>query len=263
MSLAQLCSRVEKIEAKLAPAIEIPYLTPVDMALEAGIELDDWQADLVSSNALHVLANCSRQSGKSLSAAVVAVWTMQYIPDSTVLLLSPSLRQSVELFKKCMHVFNHLKYRLPIRTETALQLSVSNGSRIVSLPGIEATVRSYSAVRLAIFDEASRIPDSLLFAVRPMLAVSNGRLMMLSTPNGIRGVFYEAYCDKDSWDYYEINAEMCPRISKAFLAKEKEDIGSFWYEQEYMNKFHADVNSAFRAEDIARIIDKNIVPWDI
>ena len=41
-------------------------------------------------------------------------------------------------------------------------------------------------------DEAARVPDELHFAVRLMLAVSGG-LLMLSTPFGKRGVFYEEY----------------------------------------------------------------------
>jgi hypothetical protein len=47
-----------------------------------------------------------------------------------------------------------------------------NGSRIVGLPGSEGTIRGFSAVSLLLVDEASRVPDELYLAVRPMLAVS-------------------------------------------------------------------------------------------
>jgi hypothetical protein len=36
-----------------------------------------------------------------------------------------------------------------------------NGSRIVGLPGMEATVRGFSAVSLLLIDEASRVEDSM------------------------------------------------------------------------------------------------------
>jgi len=42
-------------------------------------------------------------------------------------------------------------------------------------------------------DEASRVADELYFAVRPILAVSGGSLMVLTTPYGKRGVFYEEW----------------------------------------------------------------------
>jgi hypothetical protein len=50
--------------------------------------------------------------------------------------------------------------------ESALRLELANGSRIVSLPGSGETVRGYSAPRLVIVDEASRVPDELMGANR-------------------------------------------------------------------------------------------------
>jgi hypothetical protein len=68
--------------------------------------------------------------------------------------------------------------------EPSLRLELENGSRIVSLPGKQDTVRGFSGVRLLVVDEAARVPGELYFAVRPMLAVSGGRLLALSTPFG-------------------------------------------------------------------------------
>jgi hypothetical protein len=82
-----------------------------------------------------------------------------------------------------------------VKDESALRLELRNGSRIVSLPGDETTVRGYSGVRLLVVDEAARVPDDLYFSIRPMLAVSGGRLVCLSTPFGKRGFFYEAWTE--------------------------------------------------------------------
>jgi phage terminase large subunit-like protein len=51
-----------------------------------------------------VLLNCSRQSGKSTVAASLAVYEALALPGALVLLLSPSLRQSQELFRKTLDV---------------------------------------------------------------------------------------------------------------------------------------------------------------
>jgi hypothetical protein len=65
-------------------------------------------------------------------------------------------------------------------------MTLANGSRIISLPGDEETIRGYSGVRRLIVDEASRVLDPLYFAIRPMRApmraVSQGRMICLSTP---------------------------------------------------------------------------------
>jgi hypothetical protein len=65
-----------------------------------------------------------------------------------------------------------------------LTLELVNGSRIVSLPENESGIRGFSGVNLLVIDEAARVDDSLYRSVRPMLAVSGGRLVALSTPFG-------------------------------------------------------------------------------
>src|SRR6202043_502550 len=73
------------------------------------------------------------------------------------------------------------------------ELRLSNQSEVVSLPCREETVRGYSRVGLLVIDEAARVPDDLYRAVRPMLAVSAGQLICLSTPYGKRGFFHDAW----------------------------------------------------------------------
>ncbi len=236
-------------------------LDPVRMALAASLDPDPWQAKLLRSQTQRVLVNCSRQSGKSTTTAILADHTAFYEPESTILLLSPSLRQSGELFRKCMDVYRALDRPVPSEAETALKLELENESRIVSLPGKEGTVRGISKVKLLIIDEASRVPDELYKAVRPMLAVSGGRLVLLSTPFGTRGFFWEAWKNREKWDYYEVPATECPRISPEFLEEEKESMGDWFFQQEYLCKFMDAQDAAFRSEDIARIVQKDIETW--
>ena len=75
---------------------------PVLFARRAGFTPDPWQADVLRSNHHRMLLNCSRQSGKSTTTAIVALHQAVYTPGSLVLLLSPGLRQSAELFRNCL-----------------------------------------------------------------------------------------------------------------------------------------------------------------
>lgn len=236
----------------------------VEMMRCAGIEPDPWQADLLRSQAKRVLLNCCRQSGKSTTAAGLAVYTALYEPESPVLLLSPSLRQSSELFRKCADIYRAIDKPVEAEAESALRVELENGSRIISLPGKEGTVRGISAVKLLIIDEASRVPDELYRAVRPMLAVSGGRLVLMSTPWGKRGFYWDAYQHRDVWQYFEVPATECPRISHAFLAEEEETMGRFFFEQEYLCVFSDTVGAAFREEDIARIVgQQEVETWSL
>jgi hypothetical protein len=194
-------------------------------------------------------------------AGVLAVHAALYEPGSLVLLLSPTLRQSQELFKKCLSLYRAADKPIPPESETALTLSLENGSRIVSLPGKEGTVRGYSGVRLLAIDEAARVPDDLYASVRPMLAVSGGRLVALSTPFGTRGWWYEAWRSEEPWERYRITAEACPRISPEFLAEERRNVGEWWFEQEYFCEFLDAQSQAFRHEDIEEMFSEEVEGW--
>jgi hypothetical protein len=167
------------------------------------------------------------------------------------LLLSPSLRQSAELFRRVLDVYHRAGRPLLPRRELALSLELVNGSRIISLPESEETIRGYSGVALLIVDEAARVSDGLYKSVRPMLAVSGGRLLALSTPFGKRGWFYEEWTSSRSWQRVCVRADECPRIDKGFLAEERAALGDRWFRQEYECSFEDAAGAAFRGEDIA------------
>jgi Helicase len=168
-------------------------LDPVVFARAAGFEPDPWQADVLRSRAPRILLNCSRQSGKSTVVGVLAAWTAIYCRGSLTLLVSPTERQSKELFRKTLAVYRALGRPVNPASESALQLELESGSRVIALPGKEGTIRGYSGVDLILIDEAARVPDGTYQAVRPMIAVSGGRIIALSTPFGTRGWWYEAW----------------------------------------------------------------------
>lgn len=211
---------------------------PVALATAIGMEPDAWQVDVLRSDHPRVLLNCARQTGKSVVVAVKAVHVAVYEPGSLVLCLSPSQRQSGELFKKVLATYRSLGRPVPSDAESATTLVLENGSRVVALPGAEQTVRSYSAVRLLLVDEAARVDDETIAATRPMLAVSGGQLIALSTPAGRRGWWHGAFEDGGAaWSRVRVTAADCPRISAAFLAEEKASMGDYFYRQEYCCEF--------------------------
>ena len=108
-----------------------------------------------------------------------------------VLLVSPSLRQSRELFAKVIGFLKELEPVEQLEEDNKSSCTLANGARIVSLPGDPDTVRGFSAPKLIIKDEAAYISDAMQAAIDPMLAVSEGRLIEMSSPNGRRGDFYE------------------------------------------------------------------------
>jgi hypothetical protein len=236
-------------------------LDPVRLAARAGLTPDPWQTDVLRSKDRQTILLCSRQSGKSTVSAVLATHTAVYRAASLVLLLSPSLRQSQELFRKVLDVYRALDQPVPTSAETKLTLELDNGSRIVSLPAKESTIRGFSGVDLLIEDEASRVPDALYQAVRPMLAVSGGRIVLLSTPFGMRGHFHHVWTGDDpDWQRVKITAADCPRIPADWLEAERQRIGSWWFDQEYRCQFVDTEDAIFSTELITRALSDETPP---
>jgi len=177
-----------------------------------------------------------------------------------VLLLAPAERQSAELAAKVFAYYDALGQPVPARKRTELQLHLVNGSRCIALPGSEKTIRGYSGARILIADEAALISDSLYFSVKPMLAVSKGRLLAMSTPFGKRGWFYEAWAGDEKWERVRVPAQQCSRIPASFLEESRRSMGPRWYRQVFETSFEDSVGQVFADSDIDRAISDKVLP---
>jgi hypothetical protein len=232
---------------------------PLAFAERIGFSPDAWQSDVLLSDSKKLILNCSRQSGKSTTTAVLSSHKAIHKPDSLILIVCPSERQSGELLRKIKAVLSKTP-DVGFDRNSTLTVEMSNGSRILALPSSEANIRTFSAVDLLILDEASRIDDAVFFAVRPMLAVSGGQQILLSTPNGKRGFFYETWTNgsETEWQKIEITALDCPRITDDFLESEKASMPLFLFEQEYFCKFTDKDTQIFPSEMIESAINTNL-----
>ena len=234
-------------------------LDPVAFAAEVlGLELDPWQRSVISSTGKRDLLNCSRQAGKSTTAAVLGLHEALYRPGSLTILVSPSQRQSGELFRKVTELRELLPTQPELSEDNKLSLTVKGGGRVLSLPGSEATIRGFSGATLIVEDEASRVDDALYFSIRPMLAVKGGRLILMSTPFGKRGHFWREWDEGTTWQKIKIPASRVPRISKEFLEEEKASMGLWWYAQEYECEFKESTDSVFSYDDVMGALSDDV-----
>jgi hypothetical protein len=226
------------------------------------LQPDSWQQAVLRSNSNRMLLCCSRQSGKSTITSALALHTAIYRPSSLILCLSPTLRQSSELFRNVTRFYQRIGNEIPSTAESALRLELVNRSRIVALPGQEQTIRGMANVALMICDEAARIEDPLYYSVRPMLAVSQGRMIALSTPFGRRGWFFHEWEDGQGWERHQVTALQCPRISAEFLEEERRSMPTSWFVSEYMCEFVETVDSVFSYDQVMGAISPDVEPLD-
>lgn len=97
--------------------------------------------------------------------------------------------------------------------------------------------------------------DGIHSAMRPMLAVSNGRMVLMSTPWGKRGHFWELWSDATGWDRTEVPATEVPRISKRFLEQERASMPAWHFDQEYMCRFSDADDQVFNYDLVMKAMD--------
>jgi hypothetical protein len=260
VNVRTLLREVERLEAhRDRGAGEIPT-DRVEFARSLGLVPDPWQERLLHSEDDRILLNCCRQSGKSTMSALIALHKALTEPESLVLCLAPSERQSKELFAKVANFYRSVHQAPHAHSDRKLGMQLANGSRIEALPGTEKTIRGFSGATLLIVDEAARVDDELYFATRPMLAVSGGALMLLSTPFGKRGIFYEEWTGGHGWDRYEVPARECPRIPAEFLEEERRAVPSWVFRQEYECSFEETEDQVFTTDMIERAVSSDVKP---
>jgi hypothetical protein len=232
-------------------------LDPSRLLRACGLEPDPWQRDVLRSAGRQILLNCCRQAGKSTVVGALALHEALYRPCSLTLILSPGQRQSAETFRKVLDAYRAAGAPVRALHRTPLRLELANGSRVLSLPGAEETVRGYSP-SLLVIDEAARVPDDLYRACRPMLAVSRGRLVALSTPFGRRGWFWREWHGPGRWHRVRVPWTDCPRIDAVFIAEEERALGPTWVAQEYRCAFESQVGLVY--PDFARCLTDAAAP---
>ena len=89
-----------------------------------------------------------------------------------------------------------------------------------------------------IVDDAARVADGDMAALRPVVEVSKGRLLLMSTPVDRSGFFFRIWTAKPerSGDWVKISAtaEECDRLSPEFLEEERAYLEEIPFWRAYM-----------------------------
>jgi hypothetical protein len=216
---------------------------------------DTWQQEVLDHKG-NITLRTGRQVGKSeVISAKACKFALEY-PGTTTLIIAASQRQSSLLFEKVRANIDRevengkAEYKEP---PTLTRIILSNGSKIYSLPAGRTGyfIRGFT-IDLLIADEAAYIPETVWNAVIPMVAVSRkargmGWIILLSTPFGKGGYFYNSFTDND-FKSFHVSSEDCSRIPKSFLLKEKARMTKQQYRQEYQGEFTDEWNQFFKTD---------------
>jgi len=253
------------------------------------LQLDKWQERVLKQNG-DIVLRTGRQVGKSTVVSVKAHQLAIQYPGTTTLVIAASQRQSSLLFEKIRVMFDEdnaetIKKKtekksfknapekkkaereasIYVTDPTQTKIELKNGSVVYCVPTGKtgAYIRGFT-VDFLIADEAARIPEEVWVAIVPMMATSKkergtGWQILLSTPLGKHGYFYDACKDKDFLQIH-VSSEKCKRIKKSFLSKERKRMTKLQYAQEYLAEF-IEAYSQFFCSDLIKECE-TIKTWE-
>jgi hypothetical protein len=248
--------------AVAAPPPEVPLCSR--WAAEAfGFLADEVQRAVLDGQHLRLILLTSRQWGKSVVAALRAIWQAIFFPRSLIVVAGPVEDQACELNLKIYHFLEQLGCKVHGGGRGKLAAYFPNGSRIVGLSEVPDHVRGYSAPALILVDEASFFKgDEILASLMPMLATRpDGAIWLMSTPKQQTGFFYNLWHQEGGpWHRIRVTASEIPdRISPAFLAEEQRR-DPLMYRREYCCEFLADDAALFSREALTALLSDEVEP---
>lgn len=215
-----------------------------------GMPAHPWQRRFLREHRPAVILK-SRQIGATTAAAALAIHEVVYRRDTSVVIVSPTLKQSGEIVVRARAGLRELGERLI--ADSASMLRLRNGSRIVSLPGTAKSVRGYVA-SLLILDEAAFIEDETWIAARALVA-TGGRLVVQSTPWDAQGPFFDLVDSGDpAWARFTVPATDVASISEAFLDGQRAALTPEAFAREYECTFTAVGATLFPLERLQSLV---------
>jgi hypothetical protein len=194
-----------------------------------------WQETFLRSpNGASILVLTARQVGKTTAAAWGIAHSMLFKPGSLSVIACPAQRQSAEAVRRVRETLT--KAGAELESDNVYALELNNGSRVLALPGSDDSIRGLTVDSWIVADEAARLPNNLIAALRPMRARRpQARFAMLSTAWSRTDPFWTAWAgDEQSWIRLKATADELDIFTAEYLEQERLALGEDAFKREYL-----------------------------
>lgn len=226
-------------------------------------KLDQWQKEVLEAGLAqkNIALRSARQCGKSTVVSILAGELAVRNANKTIMIIAAVERQAQLLFDKTLNYITD-NYRKSIKLgkdrPTRHIITLVNGSKIYCLPcGLDGSgIRGYT-VDMLIVDEAAFVPEPVYQAVSPMLSITKGNIILLSTPAGRDSYFFHAFHDPHFINFH-IRWSDCPRHTKDFIEMERTRMSKMQFQQEYEAEFVDELMQFFPSDLIDKCLKDSI-----
>jgi hypothetical protein len=218
------------------------------------IELYDKQKELLNllttENRIVVLS--SRQSFKTTTYTIFCLWLVSFFADKKILIVANKQKTSLEILSRIRFAYE----LLPVWVKPSVELYNRGLIQFTNNSTIEGEATSSNAARgksasVLIVDEAARIAPNILeefwMSTYPIISSGkNTKVIMVSTPNGVSGLFYDTYSTaknvgekiyKGDWVRFRVDWWAVPTRDKDWKRQTLQSISEEEFAQEFGNSF--------------------------
>jgi hypothetical protein len=200
-----------------------------------GIAPAPWQERFLRApRGASIIALTARQVGKTTTAAWAIAHHMLFTPGGLNVIACPAQRQSKEAVRRVREILN--KVGAELRSDNIYELELKNGARVAALPSTDDSIRGLTVDGWIVADEAARLSEDLIAALRPMRARRReARFAMLSTAWSRTDPFWTAWESEDaSVIRLRATAEIPGVINEEFLERERSALTEHAFKREYL-----------------------------
>lgn len=200
----------------------------------------------------------SRQLGLSTLSAAYAVWMAIFQKDKNILIIATKLSVAQNFITKVKTMIRSLPKWLvlpQIVTNNKQLIEFNHGSSIKAVPTSEDAGRS-EALSLLIIDEAAFVRnfDELWMGLYPTIS-TGGRVIILSTPNGVGGQYHKLYTDAEAGlnEFRAVNLpwDAHPERGQEWFDETTKNLSDRQIAQEYLCDFTSSGDTFLSSGDIS------------
>jgi hypothetical protein len=223
-----------------------------------------YQEDMISlfQNNRYSIVGTGRQQGKTTTAAAYILWFATFHSSKQVAVLANKSDQAQEIVERIQMSYEYLPVFLKqgVTTYNKRSMTFTNHSKIFSGASTKSSIRGKS-ISLVYWDEAAHTDNDIEFYESVFPTISSGKdskVIMTSTPNGARGLFYKI------WTEYETNGYTRLKVTWDMITSRDEEwkremIAATSYEQflqEHCVVFRGSQKSLLNAATLEKLVHR-------
>lgn len=229
-------------------------------------DLFPWQQEIVKGvlaypHDIHI-AKSKRQVGKSVTCEVLLLYYAINKIGSCSICISPTLTQSRKIYKEILKGIQNLPL-YESSNATVLEINLTNGSVIKFRSGEQReSLRGETVSGILILDEATFIPDEVIYTTLPFVDARRAPILLTSTPKFRNGVFYDFYNKgidfETGFHSYDVNRfDTSALLSPERLELYRKSVAPLIFMSEYLGEFIDALSPVFG--DVQKLIGSSII----